>query len=457
MKITKDTREKIYLFLSILFIYSIILVHCLDSDMFFIVSSGNDILNGEFYYNPHTQLPLVNQQWLYSVILALIDNNFGFIGDTVFVLVQDTILFWLTYKLLYKKTNDKYMSLISPIILIILTSCYMINVRPQIITVILLLAEYMILDKYTETNNWKHLLKLIPILLLFANVHNSIFLYSGIILIPFLIRNHKIDWKIVTTGIIMPLFTLCTPYGLDGALFIFRVFIYNNGWTKNISELQPIPMFSMLGAVFVVVLISMLVLIYFKKSNKYINFYSTLTLILLVTAARHFILMYIPLVLITVVAIQNKPKVKIIPNYMSLVLLFTCSIICFSTYAMYNESSLFEIKNEIELIEKLDEANIPKDSKIFNNINIGAYLEYYEYNAFIDLRPELYTKPYNNDRLAQYTSVNTDNIVINVDNVKNIDNFDYVILYNNDPLVLMIDNKYSKIIETDKFYVYKVS
>ena len=293
MKITKDTREKIYLFLSILFIYSIILVHCLDSDMFFIVSSGNDILNGEFYYNPHTQLPLVNQQWLYSVILALIDNNFGFIGDTIFVLVQDTILFWLTYKLLYKKTNDKYMSLLSPIILIILTSCYMINVRPQIITVILLLAEYMILDKYAETNNWKHLLKLIPILLLFANVHNSIFLYSGIILIPFLVRNYKIDWKIVITGIIMPLFTLCTPYGLDGALFIFRVFIYNNGWTKNISELQPIPMFSMLGAVFVVVLISMLVLIYFKKSNKYINFYSTLTLVLLVTAARHFILMYI--------------------------------------------------------------------------------------------------------------------------------------------------------------------
>ena len=230
--------------------YIMFLFSSQDNDMFFEIMSGRDLLSGNFETASHLDnFPMIVQQWLYAVCLAIVDK-FGYYGHISFVFIQNIILFILSSLFIYRKTNNKKLSLFGSFFAILFCNLYLINIRPQIITMILLITELLILELYKEHKSIKYLVFIIPVLILAANFHQAIFFYHIMLLIPYYIdknSNCYIDDKLV---FITPLFiacSLCTPYTIDGYLYIFRTFASKTYDIYNIVELNALNIVSVHG------------------------------------------------------------------------------------------------------------------------------------------------------------------------------------------------------------------
>lgn len=381
-------KNKILILLIAIILYIGFLVKSQDSDMYFIISTGKDILNGHWFENPHTKLPIVVQQWLYAIICAKVDT-LGTIGHFLFVVIQNVLLWAVSYKFVYDKTNDKWKSFIGPIIATLLTNSYLICIRPQIITMILLVIQLIIMEKYKKSNNGKILLTLIPLSILSANLHQAIFLYHIFIMIPYFVdlSDRKIDWKLIISAPIMFLSTLCTPYGIDGPLYILKTFksgVFNK---LAITEIVPVKSNSYYGVLLLIVLFATILLIHYRKSNKYINFYTFSIFVLSLTSVRHVSILYIALLFILIETnIDKEIKTRYLLGILYLAIIVSLSFICKPFDMTKNDNAATNILN-------IESFNIPKDATIYHDMNLGGYLEYVGYeNIVFDTRPELYTE-----------------------------------------------------------------
>lgn len=216
-------RSAILILICCLVLYIPLLLLSQDGDMYFTITSGKDLLNGNFNTLSHVRNnPAIIQQWLYAVLLAKFDG-FDYIGNIIFVLLQNILLWVISGIFIYNKTNDKNKTILGPIILTLLLKNYIINIRPETITLILIILELLFIDKYKETANMIYLALVIPILVLSANMHQAIFLYHIYVLIPYYINNKQLDWKLILATPIYILCSLCTPYGVDGSLYIYTI------------------------------------------------------------------------------------------------------------------------------------------------------------------------------------------------------------------------------------------
>ena len=435
------------IYTAILFIYATLLLCSLDTDMLFTVASGNDILKGNFNFNTATNLPIVVQQWLYAVIIALIDNNFGYVGDIFFVFIQNLLLWIVSYKFLSRRS--KKIAIVCPIILTLLSSSYMINIRPELITMIILVSELNVLDKYEENKDYKQLFLLIPIFLLMANFHQAVYLYAIFLMIPYMDKN------IFIVAIITPIFSLFTPYGINGSLYIFKSFLSNTFNLLRVNEMQPMKIFSLNGIILILMMLTIIYLNYIHRSNKFINFFGISVFILTISAIRHSSIIYIPLLFIAS-QLRRFPTINLEKAL--------CAILCATSIFTIFLVNIDTVINDLgfnkytKVAEQLD---IPKNAKIFNDINLGSALEYYGYNTYIDMRPELYNSYYNNDRLNTYFKMTyflEDNKAVStIDVLTEVNNFDYLIVLKNSRLdALLKEFCYVKVDSIEMYNVWKV-
>lgn len=380
-------------------LYIILLIYSDDSDMYFEIMDGKDILNGNFYTATHlNDFPRIVQQWLYAVCLALVDN-FGKCGRMLFVLLQDTILIWLSSIFIYNKTNDKYKAIYGSFIALLICSGYLVNIRPQIITMILLVAELILLEKFKETSSYKYLLFTIPLAILEANFHQSLLIYHIFILVPYCINDIKypktfkdlisiINWKIVS---MVPIYILCsflTPYKVEGALFIINTFKSKVHQILPINEMLPCTITSNIGITLVLCLSVVILLNYFHKSNIFINFFTFSTVFLSFINTRQILLLYISLLYIIIsLNISNKYISKFKYYILCFILIF-----CASSAEAHMQSKLMTNMNRPDY--NIEQIITNKSAYIYNsNINIGNYLEYLGYNKVkFDVRIETYSE-----------------------------------------------------------------
>lgn len=377
----------IILCVSALLYYTVLLLCSQDNDMFFEITSGNDILNGNFYTASHlNNFPVIIQQWLYAVFMAIFDKM-GYFGDILFVFIQNIILWLLASYFIYRKTKRAKLALIGSFITIIFSE-YMINIRPQIITVILILVELLILDIYKERNrNIKYLFLLTPVLLLSANFHQAVYLYHLLFMLPYFIikqdNKYRIDWKMICICLPLGLLcSLCTPYGIDGTLYIVNTFLSGAYNTLPINELQAISILSYNGVIFIILLAIVIWNIYKGKSDKTTDFYMFVSFLLALVNLRHSSIMFIGIIYM----IRNSYFEKLLNKYLYYVL-----SACLLLFAIVTVPFIYDRREE-----NLDIVNvIPyKDAKIYTvDIDIGGYFEYYGYtNINIDMRSELFSE-----------------------------------------------------------------
>lgn len=462
-KIYQHLSKNIILYLftfSGILLYILFLFSSQDNDMFFEIMSGRDLLNGNFKTASHlNNFPIIVQQWLYAVCLALFDK-LGYFGHISIVFIQNIILYIVSIIFVYNKTKNKKLAIYGSFFSILFCHGYLINIRPQIITMILLVIELIILDKYKNHNqNIKYLFLLIPILILSANFHQAVFLYHIMILIPYYIdKDYYIDWKLVSITSIFILCSLCTPYTINGSLYIFRTFLSKTYSLFNIKELESTNILSTIG-IRLILLVSLTIwYIYKHKSNIYINTYVFIISLLTLINVRHFSVIYIAVLFV----MCNIDLKKLCNTYVYII--FSCLMILSFIEGSVKSTDIYNYYGNV--------ANIieDKDATIYNSaMDLGGFLEYNGYTKVkVDSRCEAFSKEnsgidnVNYDLVAVSTgykvdkdfnySLMSDNEILNI-----VIDYDYIIASNLDYInrIAIDENGWNKIYTDNNYTIYK--
>src|SRR5581483_5290314 len=374
-----------------------------------IILESKNVPKMNLYSYTNTNFPFINTHWLSEVIYYLLFKTLNFSGllfiSTITAILAFAII--LIYALLrFNIFICAFASLLYFQIMLERT-----DIRPEIFSFLFISIFIVILylNRYKKT---KLLFLLIPIEALWVNMH--IYFAIGIVLLFIFITeqlfiNRKRLWQsnkqliIVTT--LCCLATLLNPWGIKGALYPLNVF---SNYGYSIEENQSI----------------------FFLNGLYLSFHSY-TIIFLVTTA---ILLFIFIILI--------PKKQNLLNFFLLIVFVVGAseavrnlpLFVFATYIAFCESLDRLLKtrfNDIKLNTKWQIAVIllllffsflsvksviarngfgtgfPSNADkgvnfflsnnlkgpIFNNFDIGSYLEYRlypKYKVFVDGRPEAY-------------------------------------------------------------------
>lgn len=225
-----------------LFLYKIFF-RFMDTDIYHILTTGKWILGNGFakenVYFIKEGYETVAQQWLYSIVLYKFYDILGELGLSIFGLLEFALLFFLEYKFYRLKNLSKKYSYIGTCI----TLCIMgyINIRPQMISVILLLLELILIEKYIKTGK-SGFLYLLPLTTLFEiNFHSTFWVFHFIVLAPYIFSSiftglkikflnmedstfvkTEVYKKLIIPVLLMIMTLFINPYGIDGILCLFR-------------------------------------------------------------------------------------------------------------------------------------------------------------------------------------------------------------------------------------------
>ena len=442
-----------------IFLYIILLLGSEDNDMYFEIMSGRDILNGNFKTATHLDnFPVIVQQYGYAILLALFDK-LGYFGHILLVVIQHIILYALSYIFIKNKTNNKKLALISPYILILVLNNYMINIRPQIITVITIVAELILIEKYKSTKQNKYLFFVIPVLILAANLHQGVFLYHIFVLIPYFINSTKnmkqcLDLKLMLITPIYVLCSFCTPYFADGAFYTIKTLLSDAYKIVPINELMSMPILSVIGVVFMLSIAYTMYLLYNRRLTIHTAFYTYSIFILSLINIRHVSILYIAgLFIICSIDTSKLSKVLGAFAYGGISLICLIFIIIYVPRVHSYDKNFGDIANIIE----------DKDAKIYNSASdTGGFLEYNGYTKItFDSRYEIWAK----------THCGLDNILENLYIVKSgynnkelieddkildiVEDYDYMITLKDDYINKIANTEWEKIFNNKQYVIWK--
>ena len=224
-----------------------------DTDVFYIIATGNYIL---FHGIPHTNpfittpgVPVVIQNWAYCAMTAWVRQSFGTVGLFILTVLMIVGVYLVVRSLVVKTVTDPWVRLICTVILTNLFGY--LNLRPEILTFLLIILELYGIEKYQKTGK-KRYLGMIPVAM-FAevNFHASYWIMHLIILLPYLVRfpckrvtqtymTGKMRGTLVFTAILSMPVLLVNPYGLENVTYVFDAMTSGALKLMKISELLPL-------------------------------------------------------------------------------------------------------------------------------------------------------------------------------------------------------------------------
>lgn len=395
-----------------------------DNDGYFLIATGREILqNGFSYTHPFSinhEMYYVVQQWLYTIYMAWLDS-IG-LGAMIISVALIAILLGVALRKILMMRNDFLASspslLLSLIIaLICLNHNYMLNIRPEAISVFLILCQFLCLEYYKKNHQLKTLFFLFPIFLLEANLHMSMILLHITFFIPYFLKlpqkilnffnlkdNHiPLNKKILCILLLSSLTSFINPYGLDGIAYLYNSLTANTFDYVRITEVRKMTLISFHGLCFIFLLVFLWVLTKKGKVNSDTFLFVLGINFMYALALRNNMFIIISMMfLISEINYEQLPfnkKLKRLPLYLIIIFLASCS----NLYSLYNKVdfnsymgiSHIEITAPINCVRYLNE-NESKNTHILTGFNWGGFLEYYGYkNILIDARPELYMSKLN--------------------------------------------------------------
>jgi hypothetical protein len=178
--------------------------------------------------------PWIAHEWLSEVIMALAHKSFGLTGVVVFFSFVIATAYYLLFKVIKTKGNIVLSVLV--ILLVLAASQLHWLARPHIFSLLLLVVWYSLLDAY-QYNDKNYLYFLIPIMLLWVNLHGGFmsgFILMGVYLLGNLVgigisqttERKRCKEKVMALGLTTVaclLVSLINPYGYHILLFPFRL------------------------------------------------------------------------------------------------------------------------------------------------------------------------------------------------------------------------------------------
>lgn len=173
----------------ILLAYLYLTVAVADTDAFFIVSQGRDIISGgipdtllRFTYFP---IDTVIQNYGWCVIVAFM---YDWLGNVGLAILQGSIVICIAFSgayLMKLKGSDKSFTR-RMLIVMVLTSAALINIRPQLITLLLLILEVVVIEKCIATDNYKYAFLIMPLVLIEMQVHMAMWFMHFVVALPYI-------------------------------------------------------------------------------------------------------------------------------------------------------------------------------------------------------------------------------------------------------------------------------
>ncbi len=231
----KTWRRVIFLLAACLFTLTW-LGDTLDIDAYYMIAQGREILDsGIPHTNNWTYVPGLNiilQQAPYCILMALaakIPYNFGL----YFLMIAQAMLVYAAYVRIiskYAKTEfQKTISMLSGIVLMyFIVRAYHISLRPENLTMLMLLFQCHALEKYRDTKNRLWLITIPVLTFLEANVHASMVIFHYCILAAYCIKlpdrrvkSNRIEFTpFLAAMIVLSVGSAAlNPYGLNGILY----------------------------------------------------------------------------------------------------------------------------------------------------------------------------------------------------------------------------------------------
>lgn len=181
-------------------------------------------------------LPWTTPEWLSEVIMAALHRAFGLKGVAIFFALLISLIYYLLFKIIRRYEGNILID-VFVIVFVIVSSMIHWLARPHIISAVLFLISYYILDNFQDNNN-KNYLYLIPaIMLCWVNLHGAFisgFLLIGIYLVSnlliFFISNgkQKEEFKekikiLSLIALLCILISFLNPHGYNTLVYPFKV------------------------------------------------------------------------------------------------------------------------------------------------------------------------------------------------------------------------------------------
>lgn len=383
-----------------------------DTDIYFMIATGNEIIDNGIPYTNVWAIDRVDgfvaQQWLYDIAIALA-YRFGTAGLTVFYVLQFVILIFLLDHFFNIRKVPKVFKLFCVGIVIFLSSNYTLLIRPQLITMLLLLTECIALEHYSISRKWQWLLLLPVAMLLEINLHASMWPIHYAILLAYMAPafyiHNTIDkslyhqWKpiaIMTCAMTAVMFI--NPYGIDGITYIVKSFLADTFSYVDIPEMRDTTFLSVCGlSILIEVLLYYLAYKHKVLTSVSSNMTAGFVLLEAMVLRNNIFAIFIFAFLIRDLAeyYQNynfdkllcKIKNIIIPYCLIFLVIYP---VCYE--AVGQNSNFVTYDKCFDKVCDYVSQSGKYSAHILTDTVIGSYFEYRGFNnVYMDSRPEIYT------------------------------------------------------------------
>ncbi len=410
----------------------------IDNDFWFLYATGEYISKNGFphtdFLSMHSDMKLVVQQWLSTVIFYFFYSRLGKIGLFGLLYACYAGICALTYRLNMLITKNELIAVILAGVSDFLIFNQLIVTRPQTFTFAILLLEIFLLEKHVQSNNKCYLIGIPLLSLLLINIHASMWPLLFVFMLPYIAGAIPIKFKTISIkaeGSILYLFAslaagalmgFVNPYGTDNMFYLFSSYGQNQ-LNSTIAEMLPTDIGTTLGkTLFGLIILMGIIGFFYKKKSFSVRFFclflGTMLLALLhrkgtpyffIFGVSSFSYMIKDLEIKVPDNIRTKITKRTEIMIATLLILITVGLcanfLIKSLEAEPGKTAHYDqLDGAIDILRKSEEPVV-----LYTNFNDGQYLEYKGFHSYIDGRAELFLKQNNDvfDYYAEYYELRT--------------------------------------------------
>lgn len=403
----------------LLFLPCLFLFPALDNDLWFLLNSGRYVLSqGIPMMEPftlHHSMTFVMQQWLSSVVFWLVYSNFGAYGIFVLTFVVYTAIVLVTYRLAMHLSHYNFLAACLATLAVSILLTQFLFTRPIMFTLLILLSELYLLERYIATQKLVYLLPLPVLSALLINLHAAMWPMQFVLLLPYLfdsfhfqlgsIRGQGYPKRyLLPASLLMLVAGFVNPYGFRAMTYLFRSYGYAE--FTQISEMKPANINLLLGMIIFGSLFAVAAVYLLNRRRTTRLRYALLTfgtMILALSSVRNFVLFIVcgifPLAYFLKDIRLPEDRTQ---NAKSALRLRVILLAFFAAGLLYLAQAQFvslkkaalppPVAAPVNYLLAHDEA---KNIVLYTGFNDGAYAEFMGLSPYIDPRAEVFV-PKNN-------------------------------------------------------------
>lgn len=427
---TSDRKTKL-LFLLLLILSCLSIRIRVDNDLWFIMNSGRYVLQHGFpYIEPFTMHPnmhFVMQQWLSGVVFWWIYSKLGIVGVIAFTCLILFCVVMITYRLTRHIANDNLLVAFFTTLFVAVLLAQFFYTRPIIFTLLILISEIFLLERYIDTKKPAYLFPLPLLSTLLVNLHAAMWPMQFVLLLPYVIDSFQFKFLMVQGQgypkkffypaiVLMVAAGFVNPYGLDAMTYLFRSYGYTT--FTFIDEMKPANINNLLGMIIFGTFLAVGAIYLLRKKGSTKLRYILLTLgtaVLALSSIRSYVIFIIcgifPLAYflkdLKLPESKEKPTKKTLRLRVVLIALLSVGLI----YLFQSQvTKLMEAQLPPPVaapVNYLLEHENPDDVVLYTGYNDGAYAEFMGFHPYIDARAEVFVTKNNGtyDIMNEYCSL----------------------------------------------------